>query len=53
MEATPLALDGKVLTTGEVSNTYILGTGQGAKILHASWPEKQKHKTEAILEQIK
>ena len=49
MEAIPLALDGKVLTTGEVPNTYILGTGQGAKILHASWPEKQKHKTEEIL----
>ena len=49
MEATPLSLDGKILTTGQVPNTYILGTGQGAKILHASWPEKQKHKTEAIL----
>ena len=55
MEATPLTLDGKVLTTGEVPNTYIyihtylLGTGQGAKILHASWPEKKKQKTEEIL----
>ena len=23
--------------------------GQGAKIPHASWPKKPKHKTEAIL----
>lgn len=41
MEATPLALDGKVLTTGEVPNTYILGTVQGAKIL---MPHGQKNK---------
>ena len=26
--------------------------GQGAKIPHASWPKKPKHKTEAILSQI-
>ena len=26
--------------------------GQGAKIPHASWPKKPKHKTEAIFKQI-
>ena len=42
MEATPLTLDGKVLTTGEVPNTYILGTVQGAKIL---MPHGQKNES--------
>ena len=44
---------GPVVRTS-LSNAGGVGSipGQGAKILHASWPKKPKHKTEAILRKI-
>ena len=51
MKGQMLDFPGSSVDKTSPSNAGVVGLipGQGAKIPHASWPKKPKHKTEAIL----